>query len=285
MSSPPPQEFGSQEEDNKEKDQEEKGQEAEGKDDDPKPEDDPNNAVDPTRPNAGTLPGAWRPRKTHKRRRIGEKVDQSKIVDIQSLPANPLLEAPFLKQTALQVKVFVGNKVYVANTGETDVSIPVGTFLCGYGRGRFDRNEKGKFNPDCHLMFKIKTCDDFVYTSKMVTVKEVLAEQRKINPEAKLAYHSMFDIASTNQGAFGVKQDHEIFFIPAFVSNEDGGQSQPITQGTLAGKLPANTFENSHCVVSTWAVRWSAQGLGPIRPLVLFKKSCDLPAGKALSLM
>ena len=272
MSSPPPQEFGSQEEDNKEKDQEEKGQEEEGKDDDPKPEDDPNNAVEP------------KPKRRRSRFRV-KTVDQSKIVDIQSLPANPLLEAPFLKQTALQVKVFVGNKVYVANTGETDVSIPVGTFLCGYGRGRFDRNEKGKFNPDCHLMFKINTCDDFVYTSKMVTVKEVVAEQRKINPEAKLAYHSMFDIASTDQGAFGVKQDHEIFFIPAFVSNEDGGQSQPITQGTLAGKLPANTFENSHCVVSTWAVRWSAQGLGPIRPVVLFKKSCDLLVGKALSLM
>ena len=166
MSSPPPQEFGSQEEDNKEK-----GQEEEGKDDDPKPEDDPNNAVEP------------KPNRRRSRFRV-KTVDQSKIVDIQSLPANPLLEAPFLKQTALRVKVFVGNKVYVANTGETDVSIPVGTFLCGYGRGRFDRNEKGKFNPDCHLMFKIKTCDDFVYTSKMVTVKEVLAEQRKINPES-----------------------------------------------------------------------------------------------------
>ena len=47
------------------------------------------------------------------------KVGQSKIVDIQSLPANPLLEAPFQKQTALQVKVFVVNKVYVVNTGES----------------------------------------------------------------------------------------------------------------------------------------------------------------------
>ena len=268
MSSPPPQEFGRQEEEKEEMGQEEKPQEE--TEDDPQPGGDPPTGVIPKR----------------KRRRLDmKKVDQSKIVDIQSLPANPLLEAPFLKQTALQVKVFVGNKVYVANTGETDVSIPVGTFLCGYGRGRFDRNEKGKFNPDCHLMFKIKTCDDFVYTSKMVTVKEVLAEQRKINPEAKLAYHSMFDIASTDQGAFGVKQDHEIFFIPAFVSNEDGGQSQPITQGTLAGNLPANTFENSHCVVSTWAVRWSAQGLGPIRRVALFKQSCDLLGGKALSLM
>ena len=270
MSSPPPQEFGRQEEEKEEKGQEENGPEETG--DDPQPEGDP-----PT----GVVP------KQRKRRRLAvKKVDQSKIVDIQSLPANPLLEAPFLKQTARQVKVFVGNKVYVANTGDADVSIPVGTFLCGYGRGKFDRNNKGNFNPDCHHMFKIKTCDDLVHTSKMVTVKEVLAHQRANNPEAKIAYHSMFDIASADKDAFGVKLEHEVFFIPAFTSSdEEGGQSQPITQSTLAGKLPANTFENSHCVVATWSVKWSPQGLGPVRPLVLFKKSCDLPAGKALCLM
>ena len=135
-------------------------------------------------------------------------------------------------------------------------------------------------------MYNIKTCDDFVFTTKMTTVKEAVAEQRSNNLEAEIAYHSMFDIASTDKDAFGVKLEHEVFFIPAFTSDdEEGGQSQPITQGTLAGKLPANTFENSHCVVATWSVKWSPQGLGPVRPLVLFKKSGDLPAGKALSLI
>ena len=43
--------------------------------------------------------------------------------------------------------------------------------------------------------------------------------------------------------------------------------------------------ENSRCVMSTWAVRWSAQGLGPIRLVALFKQSCDLLVGKAVSLM
>ena len=179
----------------------------------------------------------------------------------------------------------IRDRVYVANTGDADVSIPVGTFLCDYGRGKFDRNTKGNFNPDCHHMYNIKTRDEFVFTSKFTTVREVVAEQRSNNPEAKIAYHSMFDIASTDKDAFGVKQEHEIFFIPAFTSDEEGGQSQSITQNTLVGKLPANTFENSHCVVATWSVKWSPQGLGPVRPLVLFKKSCDLPAGKALSLM
>ena len=119
----------------------------------------------------------------------------------------------------------------------------------------------------------------------MTTVKEVVAEQRSNNLEAKIAYHSMFDIASTDKDAFGVKLEHEVFFIPAFTSDEEGGQSQPITQSTLAGKLPANTFENSHCVVATWSVKWSPLGLGPVPPRVHLKQSCDLPAGKAVSLM
>ena len=95
----------------------------------------------------------------------------------------------------------------------------------------------------------------------------------------------MFDIPSTDKDAFGVKMEHEVFCIPGFTTDEEGENTQSITQSTLAGKLPANTFEDSHCVVATWSVKWSPQGLGPVRPLVLFKKSCELPAGKALSLL
>ena len=85
-----------------------------------------------------------------KRKRDGEMVDPTKVVDIQSLPANPLQDVPFQKQPAIRVQVFVGNKVYVANTGDKDVVLPVGTFLCGSGKGRFARNTNGSFNPDCH---------------------------------------------------------------------------------------------------------------------------------------
>ena len=134
-------------------------------------------------------------------------------------------------------------------------------------------------------MFNIKTCNDFVYTSKIQRVVEVVANQRSSNPEAKIAYRSMFDIASKEKDAFGIKQEHRIYFIPAFSSDDEGAQKQQISQVTLAGKLPANTFESSHCVVATWAVKWGPQGLSPVRPMVLFTQSCDLPAGKALSLM
>ena len=121
MSSPPPQEFGQQEEEKQAKDKKEGGP-------DPSPEGDPT----PLKP---------RPKK---KQRLGvQKVDQSKIVDIQGLPANPLLEATFQKQPAVKIKAFVGNKVCVVNTGDADVSIPAGALLCGYGRGKIDRNDGG----------------------------------------------------------------------------------------------------------------------------------------------
>ena len=117
MSSPPPQEFGQQEEEKQAK------EEKEEPGDDPSPEGNPTTG-----------------KPLRKKRRLDvEKVDQSKIVDIQSLPANPLLEATFQKNPAVKIKAFVGNKVYVVNTGDADVSIPVGALLCGYGKGRFDR--------------------------------------------------------------------------------------------------------------------------------------------------
>eukprot|EP00974_Lingulodinium_polyedra_P131013 11216073-Lingulodinium_polyedra.AAC.1 len=61
----------------------------------------------------------------------------------------------------------------------------------------------------------------------MTTLKQVVAEARANDPEAKLAYHSMFEIPSKNTDAWGVKQEHEVFWIPAFSNDVDGG-TEPV---------------------------------------------------------
>ena len=135
-----------------------------------------------------------------------------------------LQDAPlFQKQPERQVKVCPGNNMYLANTGAKDVNIPVGSFLCGYGKGKFGRNVDGAFNPDCQHTFTIKPCNDFVCTTKMITLKEAMAEQKAKNPEAKLADHSMFEVPSKEKDAYGVKQEHEVCCIPAFSSDDAGG--------------------------------------------------------------
>ena len=219
-----------------------------------------------------------------KRRRVSgpvAKVDPSKIVDLVTLPPSPLHEVPLqLKNhTGVELVIFGLAGEFVVNKGNKEVNIPVGSTLCGFGRGKFARNTNGQFNPDCHHPFHIKTCDDFVYTSKMLPVKTVIADQRVKDPQAKIAYHSMCEVVSTDKDAFGITSDHEFFFIPAFTSEDDAPQT--ISQTTVGGKRLAKAFEGSHCVVKTWAVKWGPLGLTPVRPLVLFKLSCTIPAGQA----
>ena len=78
-------------------------------------------------------------------------------------------------------------------------------------------------------MFNLNTCNDFVPTSKIARVVEVVANQRSIHPEAKIVYHSMLAIASKEKDAFGIKQEHEVYFIPAFSSAYEGTEAANIT--------------------------------------------------------
>ena len=162
---------------------------------------------------------------------------------------------------------------------------PVGSFLCGYGKGKLDRNTNENFSPDCHHMYHFKTCEDMVtYSSKLLPVKDVVGEQRVKNPEANIAYHSISEIPSKDKLSFGVKQEHEVFFIPACSSAGEGGKSEPVSQTSIAGLLPPTVFDGSHCAVNVWAVKWAPNGLVLVRPMVFFKMHCDIPAGQALSL-
>ena len=149
-------------------------------------------------------------------------------MDNKSLPGNPLQDVPMQmkSQVGLSLQVFVGNKIFVVNTGGQPMSVPVGAFLCGFGKGKFDRNINGNFNPDCHHMFHLKTREDMVmYTSKMLPVKDVVGEQRAKNPEAKIADHSMSEIPSKDKLSFGVKQEIEVFSVLAGSSAGEGGKS------------------------------------------------------------
>ena len=155
----------------------------------------------------------WTKTSALRRRKANYKVDPDKIVDNKSLPGNPLQDVPMLLkgQTGLSLHVFVGNKIYVVNKTDQTRRIPVGSVLCGYGKGKFARNTNGNFNPDCDHMYHLKTCDDLVmHSNRLLQLKAVVAEQRKRNPEARLAYHSISEIQSKDKLPFGVKQEIEV---------------------------------------------------------------------------
>ena len=97
----------------------------------------------------------------------------------------------------------------------------------------------GRFNPDCHSMCKIKTCVDLVvHKEKMITVKEMMQAQRITYPQAKIAYHSVFEVASTDKDAFGVKLEHGVFFIPGSSSDDEGDRANQSTNALWLGSSP-----------------------------------------------
>ena len=259
---------------------------------------------DPANPDAapGAASGSENP--AQKRRRkggrpstgagkgVGGAVDPAHIVDLKNLPSSSPLQDVALQgrgQVGLQLQVFVGQKAFVVNKTDKEIKISVGMLLCGFGKGKFDRNSEtsgGKFDPECHHMFTIQTCDDLVFTTKLEAVKDVVHDQKVKDPEAKLSYHSMFEVAGTDKKSFGVKQEHEVFFIPALSGDgNDGDAGKVINQGSAAAVLPSTSFDGSRCLAKAWAVKWATIGLMPIRPQVLFKQSCDLRAGQALPLL
>ena len=50
----------------------------------------------------------------------------------------------------LQLQVFVGQKAFVVNKTDKVIKISAGMLLCGFGKGKFDRNSDtagGKYDP------------------------------------------------------------------------------------------------------------------------------------------
>ena len=75
---------------------------------------------------------------------------------------------------------------------------------------------------------------------------------------------------------------------PAQLTIFDAASDTPLFDYYIVGHGHIQTavvsVDGSYCAVKAWAVKWSAIGLTPILPVVLFKMHLDIPAGQALSL-
>ena len=250
-----------------------------------------------TGPETGTGPGEDEEEPAVKKRRLNRKggrpstdgpaVEAEKIIDVNDLPSTTLIRIiPLLslKTPGLELKMFVENKLYVVNTTDKPIKIPCYSLLCGFGKGRFGNNTDGKFDPEQHYMFKMKECEDMVLNApKALTLKAAVHERKQTDPQAKIAYHSMFDVPSKDKQVFGLKQEHQIYFIPAY-SSAEGDAKAEVVQNNAGAVLTHEVWNYFKCCKLIWATKWGVLGLTPFRPLVLFTVSCELDGGKALQL-
>ncbi len=171
--------------------------------------------------------------------------------------------------------------MYVVDQSEKLPKINAGDVLCGFGRGKFDRNDNKKVNAEKHHKFHCNTCDGLISHEKLQALSEVVAEHIQNDPLAKMAYHSMRDIACTNPNAFSVARRHESYFAPHIDSPV---ARQTINQPSMGAFVLAHSYDGSHCLVNNWSVKWLAQGLGPMGPRAHFTLSAKIPPGQAMSL-
>ena len=69
--------------------------------------------------------------------------------------------------------------------GTSEVAIPKGTFVAGFGKGKWARGDEARDSADTNLMFRVTSDqDEVLFNGAMVSVRQLIMEQRKKDPEA-----------------------------------------------------------------------------------------------------
>ena len=63
--------------------------------------------------------------------------------------------------------------MHVVDQSEKLPNINAGDVLCGFSRGKFDRNDNKKLNSEIHHKLHINTCDGLISNEKVQALSEV----------------------------------------------------------------------------------------------------------------
>jgi len=130
-------------------------------------------------------------------------------------------------------------------------------------------------------MFHIKSDQDYIYhQNELVTVRDVIGERRKVDPDCKLTYHNFADKTEGETGEVEITLKHKVYFM----TKKDASESEKKkSQVNLAAFLPLDIWASESCKVAKimWATKWATQGLAPVRPLVILTEDVVLGPGRA----
>lgn len=113
---------------------------------------------------------------------------------------------------------------------------------------------------------------------ELVTVRSLVEAKKQSDPKCKVAYHEMEEVATGVMGEFKLSTTIKVHFTPTVESDAKDNQM------SFAAFIPQACWEQEGICKVVWAVRWSAQGLSPIRPLTMLLCNLTLAAGQALQI-
>ena len=141
----------------------------------------------------------------------------------------------------------------------------------------------------------MQTCfvEHSLITNKaLIRIGDMLAQKAVTEPlKAKVCYHEAEDTPT----GVKFKQLHHIVFCPANKAKvnpegggedpdpEEGGGGPSSLQSTAANLVPHNSLQGD-CTATVFAVKWTVQGIQPVRPLVVMTKALTVPPSNAAKL-
>lgn len=186
--------------------------------------------------------------------------------------------------------IAVGRKIFLANEGNCDVNFNAGQIVAGYWKGSWQK--EGSRNSD--VLFELKDANDLVILEgKTMTLSQCVLEKRAVSPLAvQIRYHDLVDKPTPEDSKFfevKLKSECQAVFRPENVpvkeekKQEGDGSSQTVLPYTsVAGVLPTVRWADNLATRIVWSVKWTARGLGPIRPNVCLREACQIKPGHAI---
>lgn len=198
--------------------------------------------------------------------------------------------------SGLKLIIAIGNRIFVTNEGSAEQTLAAGSSAAGYYKGSFlMQGQRGKeaenfqFRP-ADVMYELADAStEVLFEGKLQQLGKVVAQKRALTPlNVSICYYDMCEQPKQDDGTFfTLKSKSQVLFRPenAPTSEDkkaaDGSYTLPLT--SMAGCLETNLWETKATKV-TWAVKWGARGLVPIRPTITFTQNIVIPAGKAVEL-
>ena len=246
---------------------------------------------------------------------------QKKLKTHSECTATELMAFPLLssRQTKVVVRVCTGHVIYLQNNDkDAEAVMKQSTLICGFGRGDFQwggdgpsgkgkgkGKKKGKQQQEeeegsegtqkqSEMQSENRAVPDVAYTlqdaatqvlfnGQLLSLGQVVREKRETDPKAEVLYTELIP-SPTAEVILKIKMTHDVRFVPAGnVKVAEEPAKKPNMQLGAASLVPLAAWGTGLTKVA-WAVRWTVNGLMPVRPQVVAAGAFTVPANQAVQL-
>ena len=192
-----------------------------------------------------------------------EPVPKKARVDAERLKPNGEISGTTLTSVALanckqpDVKLVfqLGDKIWLQNQGASSVTLKQGTFLCGFGKGKFefdkdqkkDAAEEQQFKPFV-VPYDLDGNSKVILAGRLLSLKKVLQDQQKKEPGAAIAY---FRVQSSAEQPLSLEKTHSVNYVTTQAVAVPQGEGDPSAaelralQGSAAALVPLASWKGS----------------------------------------